>query len=421
MRNRWRRALPLVTVGTGAAGLALVLSCNDFLSGQAPEPSGPLQITRVTLLDRTSRSAAVFTDTLVPLDCDLPAYKDSRGCQSDPLRDRYSKQKSPPTPDSASELRVVFNKLPLLLDGQDTEAALRNSPAITLSCEGCQGAPPLLQRVIYIGTELSADPLTSPYGPALLAQVDPSDGRAALEPETAYRVVVAPGLAGRDGAKVDLGDKARLDPLLTFTTEPFKVLKVGVGAASDPFVYAAGQPAGTAESPFKVAALSNDGVVALQMNAPLDAATLMAVDSVRATLTVNGVTQAAPVRVTLQRQTTEQEMGVSVTRCREGRWRVIHVAPGRPEGTWLDVGQKGELRLTYKEIRDVSQAMGHPAGKHTLQSRVVVAALSGALATPGTLVYGKDPQGTECAIPATAPTDMASPADMASPSDGGRD
>src|SRR6185436_2310504 len=94
--------------------------CPDYATGQDPEPDGPLLVTRLTLFDATSRDAPVFTDTSVP-DCDKAENQETPACKSDINRDAFSTKKSPPTPDSGREVRVVFNKLPAYFNGQEIE------------------------------------------------------------------------------------------------------------------------------------------------------------------------------------------------------------------------------------------------------------------------------------------------------------
>src|SRR5256885_8232682 len=100
---------PLLRCGTCATFLILV-SCNDYTTGQDPEPE-TLQVTRLTLFDTTSRDAPVFTDTSVP-DCSRAENQGTPSCKSDINGDTFGPVKSPPTPDSGREVRVVFNKIP---------------------------------------------------------------------------------------------------------------------------------------------------------------------------------------------------------------------------------------------------------------------------------------------------------------------
>src|SRR5262245_4181843 len=101
------RTLPRLIVPLSFSVRSLLCGCQE----SEPEPAGPLLITRLTLLDASSRDAAVFTDTASPSDCSAAA--EIERCQADPFQDRYSPRRSPPTPDSGQDLRVVFNKLPL--------------------------------------------------------------------------------------------------------------------------------------------------------------------------------------------------------------------------------------------------------------------------------------------------------------------
>lgn len=78
--------------------LAALCNCNDYTTGQPGEPDGPLVITRLTLLDQTSRDAPVFTDTSAPADCTAPDVANTPACQGDIFKDLYGVKKSPPTP-----------------------------------------------------------------------------------------------------------------------------------------------------------------------------------------------------------------------------------------------------------------------------------------------------------------------------------
>ncbi len=102
-----KKTIALCLLG-GSALSVIAMSCADYLTGQIPEPEGPLLVTKLTLLDkRLSRDVAVFTDTSLP-DCkQFPAEFCSveanrattscRICYNDVLKDTYSLAKSPPT------------------------------------------------------------------------------------------------------------------------------------------------------------------------------------------------------------------------------------------------------------------------------------------------------------------------------------
>ena len=108
-------------VGFCTASALALCGCNDYTTGQLGEPDGPLLITRLTVLDLDSRDVPIFTDTSAPADCNAPQAKDTPACQGDIFRDRYGILKSPPSPDSGEFMRVVFNKLPLLINGMGAE------------------------------------------------------------------------------------------------------------------------------------------------------------------------------------------------------------------------------------------------------------------------------------------------------------
>ena len=187
------------------ASLMLLGACNDFLTGQDGEPTGPLKVVRLTLIDfGLNTGHLVFTDTSVPSDCTLAQYKDLKQCTSDPFMDTYGVKKSPPNPDSLRRLRVVFNKPPLLdLDapsrglnstelelvpesGVPTDLMLVDQKVIGLSCTNCStdagavGIPLTYNSLQLTGSDLSPDPSQFPYGPGLQMEVLTSCTSAAL-------------------------------------------------------------------------------------------------------------------------------------------------------------------------------------------------------------------------------------------------
>src|SRR5437764_14948227 len=102
------RAVATLALSIGAIGGAGGLGgCTDYLTGQLPEPDGPVLVLRLTLFD-TARKAPVFTDTSIP-DCSLAANADTLNCSADPNTDKFSPKNSPPTTDSGNEIRAVFN------------------------------------------------------------------------------------------------------------------------------------------------------------------------------------------------------------------------------------------------------------------------------------------------------------------------
>src|SRR5262245_4621313 len=129
------------------SAVPLLVGCNDFTTGQDPEPPA-LEVKRLTLFDGASRDAPVFTDTSVP-DCSKAENQAPPGVASDINRDKYGPIKSPPTPDSGREIRVVLNKLPAYLGPKDLEVVqpgkdpVAEQGAAKLICEGCSGLPPI--------------------------------------------------------------------------------------------------------------------------------------------------------------------------------------------------------------------------------------------------------------------------------------
>jgi 3D (Asp-Asp-Asp) domain-containing protein len=387
---RKRNQLSMLLAGLGAAGLTMA-SCNDLSTGQEGEPEGALKITRLTLFDdHVSRDSAIFTDTSAPADCMDPAVKDSSRCVNDPFGDRYGLKKSPPTPDSLSDIRVVFNKLPLTLDGQDlqkiskpdkmppTEKDFGPIPrdVAVLSCvSGCAGAPATIVKLALTGSELSPDPTVFPYGPALQIVADPDDPVAALEPESEYTVVIKQGLGDRDGNRVDLGGDA--PKLLRFNTEPFQVLQVGVGDVDhDPYVYA--EPATSYETDVVEEIVTMEmgmekrypGVIAIKLNAPVDPS-VFKVGTVKATAGAMSI----PVKIGVNAITEIEEMMVKKLVCDPGNQRTLYIYPERGSG-WGPAGTEVTVTITGADIRDLSQAENHPAGqgKHALKSDIVVTA-----------------------------------------------
>lgn len=356
-------------VGWGVTGL-LLLGCNDHLTGQIPEPDGPVRVMRLTLFD-TARENPVFTDTSIP-DCGKPENAQTASCKSDPFKDDFSVAKSPPTTDSGMEIRVVFNKIPLQLDGRPTETRTvdpmtgavtlkTDDRAAGLKCEGCTGSPPTRKTLILSGSDTSSNPTepghypaSIPYGPALLLEVDPADPKASLEPQTTYTAEPNMGLADRTGNRLQLDASAMA--LLRFTVmEPFQVLRFGTGDGKDAWQ--------VGKTSFSVPSLPLNGVFAVSLNAPIDEAALTAT-----TVTARVNDMDVKAKVFLQKASLKGGMKV----CGIDRQRTLFVAP--ETGAW---GPKdGKLTITIKgsEVRDVSQAPGHPAmmGKHTLSGNLTI-------------------------------------------------
>lgn len=422
---RERNAQRFFLLGASAASL-MMLGCSDNLTGQDGEPHGPLRVTKVTLNDGSlSRpSGPVVTDTSVPPDCEAAAAKDLPQCTSDPFKDTYGVRLSPPNPDSARILRVVFNKAPLNLNGVALEPVpaeglpttatplkLADPSVIKLTCTNCStdgaggvGAPPSYNSLQLTGTDLSPDPGQYAFGPGLQmevlatcprpATIPPppapppaqtkcqlvgptyvTDPFRALEPGATYSVVLDPKLQGRlaDGTdNVLLDDAAKA--LLTFTVESFQVLLAGSGDGNDNQVAGSSDFGdGSAAKPYLAdaggdAAVANEGAVAIGLNAPADES-LFTAQTVSASVTVNGTSMSVPVTISTA-------LGAAGD-CDYGNRRSLYVAPA--SGTWLPTAMPGAVvTITIKgsEVHDLSQLPNHPAGKgvHALNKDITVSA-----------------------------------------------
>jgi len=404
-----------------ASNVLFLASCVDYLTGQDPEPSGPLRVTRMTLSDPGGDNAfgsPIFTDTSSPLDCSLSELENTTACVNTPFKDMFSPLNSPPTPDSATKLRVVFNKIPLKLNGQDLEVVPENAlptadmlvlsdpNVLQLQCDSC--AIPVSYNSLQVsGSNLSPNPTRFDYGPALQLEIVRNDKRLgasveadplrALEPATTYRVVLNPGLAGRNAEeKILLDDAARA--LLSFHTEPFQAIRVGLGdtLTTDPMqkgqddgtdAYVTSPCAmgtGTAEEPYIATTadtnllactsvgLANDGVIAVHLNAGVDHAAFQ-LQTATATVAVDGG-PATPVIVKLTNGASP-----ACAPSPMNSQRVLYVAP--VAGTWVPTlasDQSAEVLLTLRgaDIRDVSQLPGHPAnmGRNVLPDDVHIKA-----------------------------------------------
>jgi hypothetical protein len=416
---RKRNELFMLLAGLGAASSLALASCADYTDGQDKEPEGALKVLRMTLFDG-HRAHPVFTDTSSPSDCKDPGQAQLNRCVNDPFGDQFGVKKSPPTPDSAQDLRVVFNKLPLLLNGMDIqkitkeemrpptkiELAAFAKDVMQLKCSGCTAVPPYSVDVQLTGSELSPDPTVFPYGPSLQIVTDSEDPLASLEPETSYSVEIAAGLSGRDGAKIEVDSESQ--KLLRFTTEAFQVLVAGIGDP-DSDADVTGQ-----SGPYEVEGLATNGAIAVALNASVDPSVFQ---SLTATATVGGTD--VPVRIGVNQITTDMMTMMDV--CDPGNQRTLYVYP--VAGTWgAMVAEGDEVTVTIKgaDIRDVSQAENHPAGqgKHTLKADIVVkAVLSGKAADDNYtgLTVGTVAADVDC--PGTMTEDMSSGADMASTGD----
>ncbi|HRI54085.1 MAG TPA: hypothetical protein PLW65_28290 [Pseudomonadota bacterium] len=411
----------------GAAASLMLLGCADYLTGQDGEPRGPLLVTKLTLNDSglSRASGAVVTDTSVPPDCSAAAAAGLLQCIADPFKDRYGVRRSPPNPDSANILRVVFNKAPLNFKGAPLEPVpaeglptnatplkLAEPGVLKLSCENCSmdglgnlGVPPSYNSLQLTGTDLSPNPAQYAYGPGLQMEViaicpkepvvppppapppaptkcqlaGPSyktDPFRALEPGATYSVILDPLLQARRG---DGTDNVLLDnaakALLTFTTEPFQVLTVGIGDGGD------NEVAGTTDfgdgstaTPYQAnlaggdPELANEGALVVGLNAPADESRFT-VQTVSAAVTANGATMAVPVTISTA-------LGAAGD-CDFGNRRLLYIAP--TAGSWLAMATPGAVvtvTIRGSEIRDLSQLPGHPAGQgvHVLAKDITVQA-----------------------------------------------
>lgn len=412
MRKQQKKSLFL----GAAASLALLGACNDYLTGQDGEPTGPIKVLRLTLIDFSANTGhLVFTDTSVPSDCTLPQYKDLKQCTNDPFMDTYGVKKSPPNPDSLRRLRVVFNKAPLLdLDapnrgfnttelelvpesGVPTDLKLVDQKVISLACTNCSTDPtlgagiPLTYNSLQLtGSDLSPDPSQFPYGPGLQMEVLTSctsttnkfkcdkigltkttvDPLAALEPDASYTVQLSKGLSGRDKNPVLMDDRAMA--LLSFRTEPFQTNSVGNGdGASDAEVRPGMSGSGTASDPYMVAdsLVALDGAISIALNAAVDPSRLNGT-SATATVSVNGGA-ATPVPLVVSPNAGGD--------C--GNLRSIYVAPAGG-AAWATPSKPDTddvvVTITLKgaAIYDLSQIKGHPLGKgiHTMGKDIVIRA-----------------------------------------------
>lgn len=421
-----KQNVPMTLLASAGAlsGLLSLGACNDFLTGQDGEPVGPLKVIRLTLLDPgVAHGHSVFTDTSVPSDCTDPKFKDARACTNDPFGDTYGILKSPPNPDSARRLRVVFNKVPLTLNGMELEPVpamglptslkLSDPSVLTLTCSGCStdggrmGVPVTYNSLQLTGSDLSPEPSLFPYGPGLQMETLPgcggtaatkcssiglsaatADPMSALEPDSTYSVVISPGLGGRNASdKVLLDDAAKA--LLTFKTEAFALLAYGDGDhesapdSSDVVTL----PAIKAQNAMMMDETVH-GALVLRFNAPVDESRFTA-QTVTAVLKVNGVDQpAVPVRASTAVQViaTDDDGKRDGSDCDFSDRRHLYIGP--VSGSWGDfmATDTVEVTITIKgsEVFDVSQVstpdpMGmlpasHPAGKglHALGKDVVI-------------------------------------------------
>lgn len=202
-----------------------------------------------------------------------------------------------------------------------------------------------------------------------------TDPFRALEPGATYSVILDPQLQGRLGDGTDnvlLDDAARA--LLSFTTQDFQVITVGIGDGADNEV--AGNTdfgEGSAASPYKAnlmseAQLANEGALVIGMNAPVDESRFTA-QTVSTSVTVNGMTISVPVTVSTA-------VGTALD-CDYGNRRAVYIAP--TAGRWLPMAEpEATVTVTIRgsEIRDLSQLPGHPAGQgvHAVTKDITIVA-----------------------------------------------
>lgn len=364
--------------GAGLSTAFLLSGCDaDYLTGQLAEPKGPIQVLKLTLFDSTSRDAAVFTDMSLPdcskaPDCSLMDNRDLRVCHicyNDVFKDTYGPLKSPPTTDSGQDIRVVFNKAPLLLDGKElgndydpskdamtsdaSKAALGSSVKVT--CSECGGVPAMARALFISGSDVSFDPMSIPYGPSIKLSVDTSDPRAALEPDSSYVVQLDNRISGRDGERwAGTADELAL---LKFKTEPFRILRAYGSSSSDAkdeWVY----KSSAGSTVYDIADLPRNGAVSVRFNAPLFVGGLagVAVDAVK-----NGST---PIAVKLGSDTFVNPG------CKPKSQHELYVFPAT--GDWPADANDLKIRIPAGAIKDAAQGGTYAAGRHSIGSEIVL-------------------------------------------------
>lgn len=374
---RSRKTL-LYSLLAGSALSVVAISCADYLTGQVLEPDGPLLVTKLTLLDKTSRDVTVFTDTSLPdckqfsaEYCSAEANRSStecRICYNDVKKDAYSPTKSPPTPDAASELRVVFNKIPFKWNGEAYSPDSVPEGAIRLECDGCRGIPPYKRQLDISGSSLSYDPRDIPYGPSIKLSVDKNDPRASLEPDTSFRVYLDTGLADRNDNRVDWQGAASL---LRFRTEPLRVLRMGRGdSTTDPWVYASSKSGdGSSANPYSIADLPRDGAIVLRLNASTHPDPLTTLKLPAVVRRSDGMTGSVDVLV-----------GTNVWKrnsdgtCAQDSQRLVYFWPDTPDQRWPSDTVEVSFTLAGGSLKDLAQVAGFPVGKHALAGDLAVRA-----------------------------------------------
>lgn len=373
-RSALRGTITGTTIGLCAA--LIFPGCADYLTGQLEEPKGPIQVTKLTLFDSHSRDVPVFTDTSLPdcktaPDCTKAENRElaiCRVCYNDVFKDRYAPHKSPPTPDSGADIRVVFNKAALQLDGKelgtdfdaakeamasDAAKALRDS--VKLTCSECGGLPPLSRSLFISGSDVSFDPTAIPYGPSIKMSAG-GDPRAALEPDSNYIVQVDNRVAGRDGERWSATPEQTA--LLKFKTEPFMVMQV-FGSKNSPdkdeWVYK-NQPA---LASFDIADQQRSGAVTLVFNAPVHVESLA---SVMVDARKDGMT---PIPATLGGDAFGASPG-----CKPKAQREVYVFP--TTGDWPIDANEVKIRIPAGSIKDVVQGGTFGPGRHSIGTEIVL-------------------------------------------------
>lgn len=223
------------------AALFLVgVGCEDNHSGQPSDPPGPARIMRVMVQDAIPQGArGVAMDLLdVPgsalstsVACDnlnpctpqfnmqrvVPDFSCKAGLCNDPLR-AGAAPITPPEKHLVGEyggtmIRVVFNKL--------LASGIEKIPNL-VELDDWTGAP--VPGVFYwdpTGALATADPILSPYGPAIVFKPN-----AVLAPHVTYTLKLAAGLTDRQGnAVVDQGGNAIAGAYTkTITTEDLTMI-----------------------------------------------------------------------------------------------------------------------------------------------------------------------------------------------------
>lgn len=422
----------------GVAGLTAP-SCDNTNIAVPGEPEGAIQVTRVTLLtdgDTELRETQVFSDTSAPAAC-----LEGQECIFTTTRDLYGSRLSPINPDSYSQIRVIFNKIPLKVGEKDLETpvfplkagqpdggeqdttlppvriTLNVTDAAALSSpDGC-GSPAMTMSVSLAGTDKTPNPIDIPYGPALQLVPTAHDALRALEPGCKYEVKLNDALAGRDGKP---WDKATAK-FLSFTTEALRVLRSGIGDEDGDTWYPAtpkeeektilSQPSPPILDGGKVA---NDGAIRVKLSAALHDSS---VETAGITATVNGVGTA--VKATVYQVGTDDNMKPV---CDAGNGRALFIYPA--SGTWAAMPKADDkivITIDGAKIWSAAQTANIPKdrGKSSLSGTITVNATSTGAAAPAEgymgILTADLAQSTDVVCKPAPTEDMTSPADMTSP------